>query len=423
MKSNSFRQSMATVLAHAKPLPVESVPFRQALGRVLAEDVVAGADDPPAPKSAMDGFALRAADTQGASPRKPVTLRYSQVVGAGHTTRGRATKGRAVRLMTGAMLPAGADAVVKQEETQPSGQGAFTLTKPLMPGENVIPGGARMKKNSVQLTAGEVVGPAAVGMLAGLGRVRVAVRRRPRVALLALGDELVDPGRPLRRGQLYVSNLHALEAKVARYGCLPRSLGIAADDPELIPRLLRPRLLGAENEDNPLGCEVVVTLGGSHGGDFDFAHHTMETLGATVHFRHTRLSLGGSTLFATLGGTLLFGLPGTPVPSLGAFELLVRPALWALAGRRQLDHPTLRACLTAALPGWPGRTNFAPAWLEMRPGKQPAGGLPAVTPLRDKRGGPADARNATLANALIEVPDGVERLARGDTVTVQWLGD
>jgi molybdopterin molybdotransferase len=280
-----------------------------------------------------------------------------------------------------------------------------------------------MKKDSVQLTAGEVVGPVAVGMLAGLGRVRVAVRRRPRVALLALGDELVDPGRPLRPGQLYVSNLHALEAKVARCGGLPRGLGIAADDPELIQRLLRPRLLAEANEDNPLGCEVVITLGGSHGGDFDFAHHTMEALGATVHFRHTRLSLGGSTLFATLGGTLLFGLPGTPVPSLGAFELLVRPALWALAGRRQLNYPTLRARLTAALTAWPGRTNFTPAWLEMHAGKQPAGGLPAVTPLRDKGGGPTAARNATLANALIEVPDGGERLARGETVTVMWLGE
>lgn len=428
MKVNSFDQSLQAVLSHSRALTSEAVSYRQAMGRVLAEDVVAQLDDPPAPKSRMDGFALRAADTRGATRRKPVLLKFSEVVGAGHTSRGSAARGRAVRLMTGALLPRGADAVVKQEDTQAAGQGAFQVSAPLQEGENVLAAGARMKKGVTLLRAGEVAGATQVGLMAGLGRVRLKVTRQPRVALLALGDELVEPGLPLKQGQLYVSNLHAIEAKVARYGGRPRNLGIAGDDPELIIRMLGPRLLtDGDGGDHPLACEMILTLGGSHGGDFDYAHHVLEALGATIHFRRTRLSLGGSALFATLGRTLLFGLPGTPVPSLGAFELLVRPALWRLAGRGQVNHPTLQARLTAPCSAWEGSKSFVPGWLEFTPGEPPR-----VTPLRDEGKGAGKGsgmgaanppRDATLANGLIDLPDGVQKLAAGELVDVMWLGE
>lgn len=438
MKTNSFDQSLNAVIAHSHPIGSESVSYRQAVGRVLQEDIAATVDDPPAPKSRMDGFALRSQDTRGASRGKPVSLKYSEVVGAGHTTRSRVTRGRAVRVMTGALLPKGADAVVKQEDTESAGDSVsdsvsnaasdsamettsdtvFTVRQSLEVGENVLAAGARMKKGATLLHAGAVVGPAEVGLLAGLGRVRVAVRRQPRVALLALGDELVEPGLPLKAGQLYVSNLHAIEAKVTRYGGRPRNLGIAGDDPGLIVRLLRPRLLSEEDgADHPLASEMIITLGGSHGGDFDYAHRVLEALGATVHFRRTRLSLGGSVLFATLGRTLLFGLPGTPVPSLGAFELLVRPALWKIAGRAQLNHPTVQARLKAPVTALEGRRNFVPAWLEFSPADPPA-----VTPLRD-HGRAKLPRDATLANGLIEIPDGIQRMGAGEMVSVMWLGE
>ena len=415
MKANSFQASLETVLAHSRPLAAEDISFHQALGRVLAEDVAAATDDPPAPKSAMDGFALRAADTRRAGAQAPATFKFSEVVGAGHLARGKAGKGRAVRLMTGALLPSGADAVVKQEDTRPAGEGAFSLIQPLEPGENVIPAGARLKKGETPLRAGEVIGPQALGMLASLNRTRLSVVRRPRVALLALGDELVELGQALGPGQLHVSHLYALEAKVGKYGGEPRRLGIAVDDPELILRLLEPRVADSGPE-NPLACEMVLTLGGSHGGDFDFAHHVLQALGAEVHFRRTRLSLGGSTLFATLGPRLLFGLPGTPVPSLGAFELLVRPALWRLAGRSELEHPRLQARLTAPVSAWPQATCFCPGWLSFD-----AAGQASVTPLRDR--GQAGPRNGTLANALIEVPEGAAGLKLGEMAAVQWLGE
>jgi molybdopterin molybdotransferase len=430
LKTNSFDQSLSAVIAHSQAIGSESVSYRQAVGRVLEEDIAATVDDPPAPKSRMDGFALRSQDTRGASRNKPISLKYSEVVGAGHTARSRVTKGRAVRVMTGALMPKGADAVVKQEDTETAGDSAldstldsasdtvFTLRQSLAEGENVLAAGARMQKGATLLHAGAVVGPAEVGLLAGLGLVRVAVRRQPRVALLALGDELVEPGLPLGPGQLYVSNLHAIEAKVARYGGRPRNLGIAGDDPDLIVRLLRPRLLTeGDGADNPLASEMIITLGGSHGGDFDYAHRVLEALGATVQFSRTRLSLGGSVLFATLGGTLLFGLPGTPVPSLGAFELLVRPALWKIAGRTQLNHPKVQARLKAPVTALEGRRNFVPAWLEFFPADPPT-----VTPLRN-HGRAKLPRDATLANGLIEVPDGIQRIGAGEMVSVMWLGE
>ena len=145
--------------------------------------------------------------------------------------------------------------------------------------------------------------------------------------------------------------------------------------------------------------------------------HLKAALGATVHYRRTRLSLGGSTLFASVGQTLLFGLPGTPVPSLGAFELLVRPALWRLAGRTDLSHPYLPARLTHAVSAMEGHANFVPAWLEFFPGEPPA-----VTPLRDQ-GKSRPTRDGTLANGLIEMPEGVRRLPAGEMVSVMWLGE
>ncbi len=416
MKTNSYRESLQTVLAHARPLAAEEISFHHALGRVLAADVLVEADDPPVPKSAMDGFALKSVDTAGAAPGGPRRFSYSEVVGAGHLAAEKVTSGRAVRLMTGAWLPEGADAVVKQEDTRPLEEESFELFRPLEAGENVIAKGARLRRGDVALPGGVPIGPAALAMLAGQGKSRLSAVRRPRVALLALGDELVEVGEPLAPGKLYVSNIYALEAKVRRYGGEPRRLGIAADDPELMLGLLRPTLLSDAEDPNPLGCEMVITVGGSHGGEFDFAQQVLQRLGAELHFRRTALNLGNSTLFATFGGTLLFGLAGTPLPSLVGFELLARPALWRLCGRTELNHPLVEARLTGALAATTGRACFQPGRLTFKPG-----GMAEVTPLRDKRA--SGRENALMANALIRVPEGAELLQAGETVTAEWLGD
>jgi molybdopterin molybdotransferase len=407
-----YAEALARVLASCAALPAERVAFDAAVGRVLAEDLRAGADDPPAAKSAMDGYALRAADTRGAGPAAPAAFAYAEVVGAGHVSSAPLPPGGAVRIMTGALLPPGADAVAKLEDTQPLEGPRFALRAPLRPGENVIARGAVLRAQDLLLEAGRPISPQALGLLAGQGRADCAVHRRPRVGLLALGDELVPPGRPLGPGQLYVSNLYALEALCARYGAEPRRLGIAGDDPQRIEALLREALEGGAAPP----CDVLLTLGGSHQGDFDFAHTVMGRLGAALQFRRTALNMGGSAIFATRGATLFFGLPGTPMASWLAFEVLVRPALWKLAGRTRLERPVLRAHLTAALEARPGRTTFIPARLELDGAREPR--VQALV-----RGTPLALPPSVLASGLIHWPPDTPALPAGAPVPVELLGE
>ena len=415
LKTISYRQALDTVLAHCTKLPAEDVAFLQALGRVLAQDVCARADDPPAAKSAMDGFALNSSETRGATAGHPIAFAFDEVVGAGHVSTAVVTPGRAVRIMTGALLPEGGDAVVKQEDTQPAQDGRFALSEPLQQGENVIAPGAALRAGQRLLAAGEVVTAQGLALLASQGITRVPVRRRPRVVLLALGDELVEPGTEPGAGQLYVSNLYALEALCTRYGAQARRLGIAPDDPARIADMLAAGLGGgAQGSDGP-ASDVVLTLGGSHQGDFDFVDDVLTGLGAQLRFRRTRINMGGSTLFATRGATLFFGLPGTPAPSWLAFELLVRPALWALSGRRR-ERPLLRARLSEGLAVRRGRTSFIPATLAFS-----GDDGPSVRPL--VRGTPLALPAGLLADGLIRWPEDCERLEAGAWVDVEWLGE
>ncbi|HEX7927577.1 MAG TPA: gephyrin-like molybdotransferase Glp [bacterium] len=416
MPANSYAQSLAAVLAAAQPLATEEVGLTSATGRVLARDIAAGRDDPPAPKSSMDGFAVRATDTRSASPAAPVTLGFREVVGAGHVAQHPVEPGSAMRIMTGALLPQGADAVVKQEDTIPAGNGRFALSRPLAAGENVVPTGARMQSGERMLAAGHPLGPQAIGVAATLGLANLPMFRQPRVALLALGDELTEVGQPLRPGGIYVSNLYALEALAARYGAATRRLGIVADDPDRMLALLEPCLGSSDT-----ACDVVITLGGSHKGDFDFVHTVFERLGATTVFDRTLITPAQSTRFATRGNTLLFGLPGTPGASWCAFELFVRPALWKLGGRARLEHPVLNARMGLAYAwrgGPPGqqRRHFAPARLEF-----PAEGAPIAYPIRGRH--PMEMPASQVADGLILCPEDLQKLEAGATAPVMWLGE
>ncbi len=422
MKANTYRESLDSVLARCSLLGAERVFFREIVGRVLAQNLTAKRDDPPAPKSAMDGFALRSADTAGATEKRPVRFAFDEVVGAGHQAEGTVTAGGAIRVMTGALLPVGADAVVKQEDTvsqkpagdgNPSTSGRFAVTAPLAPGENVFPTGSRFARDDVLVPAGIPLNSQALGLFAGEGREDVHVFRRPLVVILALGDELVEPGRRLEPGQIFVSNLYALEAEAVRYGAETLNLGIVGDDPAAIRRRLR----RYAQSDGSGRAHIVVTIGGSHQGDFDYVGDVQEGLGGKIHFRRTRINLGGSTVFGTVGETLMFGLPGTPLVSWGAFELLVRPAIWKMGGRRTLEHRVLQARLGAPLtmnPRRPGRAHFIPAMLEFE-----GDGPPRAFPLTERPTGSHP--TATLADGLIAVPEDTDSLAEGDSVPVWWL--
>jgi molybdopterin molybdotransferase len=415
MKANTYSESLEAVLAACRPLESEEVPFREALGRVPVEPVCAAANDPPAPKSSMDGFALRAADTASASPERPAAFDYAEVVGAGHVASRDVPPSGALRIMTGALLPPGVDAVVKLEDTQieagaaGASRGRFRVTAPLQRGENVSGPGSRFTAGDLLLAAGEPIGPQGLGLCAGQGLTHLRVHRRPQVVLLALGDELVEPGAALRPGQIYVSNLYALMAEADRQGGQVTNLGIAPDDPRKIETLLRPHVQGTHPAD------LLLTLGGSHRGDFDFVGDVLGALGAEVRFQRTSMAWGGSTVFATHRSTLCFGLPGTPLVSWLVFEVLVRPALWRLGGRARLERPVFSARLVEPVSRRPGRTHFVPVRLSFG-----AEGPPLAEPLEER---PRESRpSGLLANGILLYPEGVERLEAGALVPVAWLG-
>jgi len=432
----TYEEAQGRVRAEASPLPTETVPFHEAAGRVLAEALKGERDDPPGPKSAMDGYALRAADTRHAAPGTPLGFHYRAVLAAGHAEASPlpespagatppaagADGGRApaVRIMTGARLPPGADAVVKLEDTEaddtaPENAGYFRLRRPIARGEHVIPRAARMETGELLLAAGEVLAPQALGVLASTHRAQVLVYRRPVVALLALGDELADVGTTLGPGKIPLTNLHVLTALVRRYGGEARPLGIAPDDPERIFALLEPCLRpGMDPARGAAACDMLLTLGGSHRGDFDFVHAVFARLGARLHFDRVRMSPGTSTVFATQHRALLFGLPGSPASSWGAFELLVRPALWKLAGRRRLDLPRVGARLGAPLPQPRGRVEFVACQV------RPEGGVPTAYPIQGRH--PHESPASLRADGLIRCEPGAATPV-GAWVTVDWLAD
>ena len=411
---NSYRQSLQSALARVRPLPAETVPFAETLGRVLAEDVCAARDDPAADLSGMDGFALRAADTTGASDRTPLSFTYGEVLGAGHAPGRPLPPGGAVRIMTGALLPAEADAVVKQEETRACGDHAFALMRPLQPGENVQAQGSRLRQGESVLRAGEVVRPQAHGLLAVLGRAEVAVHGRPRVGLLALGDELRPVGQPLAPGQIHVSNLYLLQALLARSGAQPVTLGILGDDADALEAAIAAALRGTATPRGEPACDMVLTLGGSMRGDFDFVARVLVRLGVEPIFGHTRMMPARSTHCAARDGRLIFGLPGTPAASWVAFEVLVRPTLDVLAGRRGAARPHVRARLLQPVRSRRGSTHFIPAWLNL-----PPDGEPTVTPLREaaQDGLPP----LLLANALLTCEEEQTGLEADTLVSAVWL--
>jgi molybdopterin molybdotransferase len=342
-----------TILDALGPRPAEVVPFTNTLARVLAQDVIAEGPIPPFAQSAMDGFAVRSADTLQATPDEPVILKVLGTLGAGHPGSWTIAPGTALRIMTGALIPDGADAVVKREDTEYTAQ-SVTLFNPARPHDHIIPPGRDITAGTTLLRAGEVVTPWASGVFASLGMTQVSVRQRPRVGILALGDELVPPHAPLAPGQIRVSNLYAVTAGVTKYGGLALNLGIAGDRLEAIEGALR----------QAGEVDLLVTLGGSQRGDFDLVDKLLGGVSGQMIFRDIAANYVSSLIFGHFERIPLCGLPGSPVASMVAFEVFVRAAIWKLAGRRSLDPMHLVATLTDSLPPTQGRTHFQPVWIE-----------------------------------------------------------
>ncbi|MFT3848633.1 MAG: molybdopterin molybdotransferase MoeA [Propionivibrio sp.] len=346
----SVTAAQAIVLRHADRRNVETVPLERTLGRVLVEDVLANRDQPPYDVSAMDGFAVRSADLANGE----ATLTVIEDIKAGDRPTLSVGAGQCARIMTGAPVPRGADAVVRVEDTQTLAGGliAFAVGKPLRPGNDVRALGESLRNGQVVLKAGSEVTPGTVGVLATVKAAQVAVFTRPHVAILATGDELEALDAPLDPYKIPNSNSYALMAQCQVLGIEPTLLGIARDDPEELARYLAQ---GIDHER----FDVLLVSGGSSVGVHDHVRPTLEALGVTMHFWRVEMRPGHPIAFGTTAdGGLVFGLPGNPVSSMVCFEQFVLPALRQLMGHTRLFRRTVTARLAHPVKIRPGRTEF-----------------------------------------------------------------
>ena len=331
----SVEEARRRVLADITPLPAETVGLREALGRVLANDVTARRSQPPVDVSAMDGYAVRAADVAGA----PVTLKVVGEAPAGASAVGAVGPGEAVRIFTGGPMPDGADAIVIQENTETGGGAMITVLKGAATGAFVRPRGLDFRDGDVLLKAGRVISARDVGLLAAMNVPWLSVRRRPRVAILATGNEIVLPGDPIAPGQIVSSNGMAIGAMVKACGGEAIDLGIAGDN----VAALRDATKAA------IGADFLVTTGGASVGDHDLVQQALSQVGLKVDFWRVAMRPGKPLIFGWWNGVTMLGLPGNPVSAMVCAIVFLRPALARLLDRGDGDEPASSALLGAEL--------------------------------------------------------------------------
>jgi len=399
----SVEEARELVLSAMKPMPVETVPLLDALGRVAAEDLASDIDIAPFAHSAMDGYALRAEEIANADDA-PVQLRVIAEVAAGDVYDGPIAEGECVRIMTGACLPEATDSVVKYEVVAVvEGDGKVgslvSFDAPTARGSNVRPAGDEAKAGEVVVRAGEVIGAAGVGFLAGCGVTEVPTYQRPRVAIIATGSELVGADEVPARGKIRNSNSYAMAACAQRAGAVPHILPIVEDTFEA----LRDAVAAAARD-----YDFVVTTGGAANGDFDFIKPVVAELGelkmTTVNMRP-----GKAQTFGIVNGTPVFGLPGNPAAAYVGFEMLIRPALRTMQGYTFMNHPTVRARLTADEKNRDPRRIFLRGTLT-----RATDGTFEVTPSRNQSSGLFGPIQKT--NCMAIMPEGTEPQPAGSMV-------
>jgi molybdopterin molybdotransferase len=398
----SYPQAIEIIAHHvAPPLPGERLLLLEAAGRIVATSLVAPHDMPPFAQSMMDGYAVRSRDTQVATPTQPVRLSVGPTLTAGEILHQPLAPRQAIRIMTGAPVPHGADTILRMEDSELEAE-LLVIRRPLRRGMALQRRGAEIRRGTVLLRPGEHLTPQRIGTALSLGLERVDVIRRPRVALLAPGDELLPPGAAWQPGKKWCSNLYALDLRAQELGCSSLNLGIVPDTLESLTEQLRQGLI----------ADLIVILGASGRGDHDFAARAMTAMGAEVLFRGVATSPGRSITVARCQSALIFGLPGSPRAAFIGFETFVWPALRRLLGQRPLLPPTQEALLTTTLHVRPGVTHFVPARLQH--GAEGWKATPIDTLL-------ALVRAEAHPIGLIIVPPHRRQLPSRAQVRVQWL--
>ena len=397
----SVEEARQQMLETIPVLPTEKRDILQCNNYVLAEKLIATENIPPFDNSAMDGFAVRSEDVKNASDENPVTLSVVETIAAGHAPQKNVTAGQAARIMTGAMMPEGADAVVMQEVTELNGD-KVTILDSVEKNENVRFTGESVKQGDDVMSAGKVLRPPEVSMLASLNCAEVLVHRKPTVAIVSTGDELTPLGEPLTPGKIRDSNRYGLYAQVQNAGGIPIDMGIAPDDEVETERIFLESVAKAD---------ALITSGGVSVGEHDVVKNVLMKLGE-MNFWRVAMKPGKPQVYGKIDGKPIFGLPGNPVSSLVVFELFVRPALLKMAGHSDLLRPTFKAGLEVDVTNKDGRVNFMRAILTAQDGQYTA-----------KITGPQGSgilHSLVLANGLITIPSGAS-LRAGDTVDAQFL--
>lgn len=402
--SVSMDQAMAIILEAVQPLELETISLLEAEGRVLGQDVVSPLLVPPLDCSAMDGYAVRAADTRGAAPDCPVRLQVRGESRAGGGLEGlRVSRGAAVRIMTGAPMPPGADAVVQVEETEEE-HGFVRIFSAVTPWQNYRRAGESIAQGDRVLARGERLRPADLGILASLNQAQVAVHRQPTVAVISTGDELAGLGQQARQGGIHDVNAYTLCAEVRKYGGRPQYLGIARDSLADLQALFR----------QALAADLVISTGGVSMGRYDFVKDIHAALGIETRFEWVDVKPGKPCVFGVQGHALVFGLPGNPVSSLTSFIQFVRPALLRLMGARRIHKPVVEAILTEEInKRQAGKVHLLRGSFTIQNSQF------YVATTGDQKA--SIFRSMSEANCLIVLPADRPRVAAGEKVAIQLI--
>ena len=395
-------EALEKILSHIQPLGFEKVSILEALGRVIVEDMIAPRDLPPYDNSGMDGYAVRYEDIRDASEKNPVRLEVIEDLRAGFISKKIVQKGQAIRIMTGAPIPKGADAVVPVEETE-RGNGFVFILKTGFPGGYIRRAGEDVKRGDLVISAGDLIRPSEIGMLASMGRSFVSVYQRPSVAILCTGEELVDVGENLNGVKIVSSNSYTLAAQVRECGAIPIQLGIAKDRKDEIK----------EKVLQGLRSDVFISSAGVSVGDYDFVRDVLKELGVEMIFWRVAMKPGKPVAFWMFDGKPAFSLPGNPVSSMITFEQFVRPSLLKMMGHRQIFRPVIEAILKEDIRKELGKRHFVRAMVSFEKDGY------CVTTTGPQ--GSGILRSMVKANGLIIIPESQEIVRAGEKVKVQLL--
>jgi len=397
----TVKNALERVLESVSPLGIERLDILRAQGKILGEDICSPRNIPPKDNSAMDGYALRAEDTRGASRENPVVLRVIEDIPAGYLARKRVERGEASRIMTGAFLPEGSDSILRVEDTEKDGERVKIFVE-VSKGQDVRFCGEDVKEGEKVLTKGTLIRPAEIGMLASLGRSIVSVRQSPLVAVLSTGDELVDIDGDVSQGKIVSSNSYSLAAQIAECGASVLQVGIAKDTREDL----------REKFEACMRADIVISSGGVSVGDYDFVKDVISSLGA-IDFWRVAMRPGRPLAFGKLGSKFLFGLPGNPVSAMVSFEQFVRPAILKMAGHRNIFRGTIRAALRQTIKKNTGLTYFLRGIINEEDGR--------YTVRTTGEQGSGILKSMVLANCFIILPEEISVANEGDEVIVQVL--